>query len=1500
MERRTHESPMDFEWQSRAGPGDVTSPFYQLAMKHDSEHGDKKRPYSVFDSPKKPQTPALREPNSNPYLFSQSPTTKPATTFPSAAFTTPRKLDPDVEMSSGAETSPENAGGEVTPDPLPSRSTKRNSLFNMYGRFAPSPGRGEIPKVKDFSNVMVRRVHKRRKRERDVDRQRHRVNDDSDQDSGPDEQPEPKSKSQPEQEEQRRYPTYRDIPVLSTLFTFLEAHQHAPRILTFYAQLAFNTTIIMLGLYLLIAFVFTIWSDINKESEKASAEILAEMSVCAKNFVENRCGGEDKRLPALEVVCDNWEKCMNQDPQVVGRAKLSAHAIAEIVNSFVEPISYKTLIFILITVISWFAVNSWTPSLSRNKANDQPSYPYMPHPSQHQHPNGHNPFAPSLPGLGYYGHPQGQFQGFDPQFTRTPRKGSGRHEGQDVEDSYQRQIDNGPESPDYRERAHPRTPSPVKKNIHPSSWFGGLDLDLGLPKPSLSEEPPPSFNPQPSGENIVAPNEMADRAVDYGARARGQSMGTVGTAVAPVRSVNSTARRARERQKKSIWKKWWEAIALDKRTALMMLKGGLPPTIVIAMVANSLRAYRQKELQDPMVAFSIFVGITMTGAGRFATMDAGLQYIARLLKAFLLGFATATGVSLLIMPTTSRGNVVVSVKSFVKGINESMDAVSSFVENLHTDDEFGESTLMAQMTWQSTRSRTRDGKEKKPTKHKSKAEALKSAVDNLRGLLGKLRVDLFYAKHEIAWGRLSPDDLKELIALLRSMQLPIAGMSMLPTIIRKLSTTLDLSRPATGYSRRSGSESGEDSDNSDSEVMEPESMFQFVEPLCDSLDTSSDLVKAGMHHALISLKLMTFKEVAKQNRKDGYPQTAGDVEASADSTTPGREGFTAHFEQRLQQFYARRQNVPDTWLSLKAFNSRVEGPPESSQYTRHSDYSALPETRGEFFIILFMEHLQDSLLQSVHDLVKFANSKVEDGTVKNKRLIVPPWEHIKEWVSFDPMEQERDTSNQDTSEPGMDWSEPHDPLAQAPDPEHLPAVNSWQRAGNHLRRISHILASSQSSFGFRVAVASLTVALLAYLHQTQAFYFRQRLIWVFIVIVIGMSPTSGASLFGFACRVVGTIISMALSLVVWYVPNGHTAGVIILLYLANCLEYYFYIKYPRFIGAAIIALITLNVVVGYELMVRKLGVPAAETSGQPYYPIYLFGPYRLLSVVAGCAISFVWVIFPYPISARSRVRKTLGRSLFVLAKFYSCMHTAIEVWMDEEQGDISDEKSPAYLLEYARNKLLTEQHALLDALRTYSNFTRYEPPIGGKFPKKTYDNIISEIQTVMTSMALMAHTTRNLEGLSSQIQISLETEESEPWIRHLARLTKETDFNSQVVTSVLCHLSAAVTNGVSLPPNLTPPQPFPLARQLRTANANLFHIRNMEDPAFSAFTSMEVLSSMVSSSLKNLVKNVLVLVGEVSFEFYVRQGRLESRKSTNSAEEEREHDEEEEEAEKDK
>lgn len=283
----------------------------------------------------------MRDPNSNPFVLPRHATT-PA--FRSAAFTTPRKLD--IDLSSGAENndSPGFADNDETPEP---KADRRNSLFNFYGRFAPpSPGRGEIAKSNKFAHVVVNRVKKRRRREKDWDRHLRRTSEDEAQQRLHDAHSAQEHNDQSQQpSQQQQSESSNDISFFSRLFTFLESHPHIPRILSYYAQFAFNLTLAFLTLYVIVAFLLAIRSDVIRASDEESSRILAEMAVCARNFVENRCSGEDgRRLPALEAVCDNWERCMNQDPAKVGRAKVSAQTLAEIFNGFIEPISLKTMV----------------------------------------------------------------------------------------------------------------------------------------------------------------------------------------------------------------------------------------------------------------------------------------------------------------------------------------------------------------------------------------------------------------------------------------------------------------------------------------------------------------------------------------------------------------------------------------------------------------------------------------------------------------------------------------------------------------------------------------------------------------------------------------------------------------------------------------------------------------------------------------------------------------------------------------------------------------------------------------------------------------------------------------------------------------------------------------------------------------------------------------------------------------------------------------------------
>lgn len=63
------------------------------------------------------------------------------------------------------------------------------------------------------------------------------------------------------------------------------------------------------------------------------------------------------------------------------------------------------------------------------------------------------------------------------------------------------------------------------------------------------------------------------------------------------------------------------------------------------------------------------------------------------------------------------------------------------------------------------------------------------------------------------------------------------------------------------------------------------------------------------------------------------------------------------------------------------------------------------------------------------------------------------------------------------------------------------------------------------------------------------------------VIVIGMNPTSGQTMYGFVVRIIATTVSLILSLFVWYIIEERTPGIIVFSYLANVFEVRYFLRY---------------------------------------------------------------------------------------------------------------------------------------------------------------------------------------------------------------------------------------------------------------------------------------------------------------------------------------------------
>lgn len=156
-----------------------------------------------------------------------------------------------------------------------------------------------------------------------------------------------------------------------------------PYMIMGYLQLFFNLFIVAIVIYLVIQFIRTVQRDVDIKVEEYLVEIMSEITQCSKQYIENRCT-PDQRVPAMEKACVQWENCMNRDPAVVGRAKVSAETFAEIINSFIEPISMKTMVFFTIIVFGFLFLSNYAFGYARSKVanpfknNNKPVYHHRP------------------------------------------------------------------------------------------------------------------------------------------------------------------------------------------------------------------------------------------------------------------------------------------------------------------------------------------------------------------------------------------------------------------------------------------------------------------------------------------------------------------------------------------------------------------------------------------------------------------------------------------------------------------------------------------------------------------------------------------------------------------------------------------------------------------------------------------------------------------------------------------------------------------------------------------------------------------------------------------------------------------------------------------------------------------------------------------------------------------------------------------------------------------
>ncbi|KAI1313492.1 hypothetical protein F5Y03DRAFT_100516 [Xylaria venustula] len=948
-------------------------------------------------------------------------------------------------------------------------------------------------------------------------------------------------------------------------------------------------------------------------------------------------------------------------------------------------------------------------------------------------------------------------------------------------------------------------------------------------------------------------------------------------------------------------------------------------------MVNTLRA-KYPNLNIPSIVYSIMTNILCTYSTQVTNNAFFEALVRRLFVAMLTGFAIATAVCLLVLPVPSRAVSAAQLNGIFKLLQGAVKQEKAYLQSLEREDMFavpadtcaathlsGDSESSADST-DSDNEAKHKGKNKARAQPKSTAEAtvIKETMFKLRLLTSKLYVDLPFAKRDIAWAKLPAKDLTAILELCRGVVIPIHGIGTVIDIFQRLAEKrgwiTDSETPLDILAEK----------NEDKRVWN-EVMKQLHEPF----ENLSMAIDEGLQHAGMLLEIIPRPKAAKKNGSNTNGSTAdADVEARGDLLQPGDEGFAEVLLGKIQCFRDTRGRILHTWAKEKGLVSEDSSPHDVHHISPQTD-ARHQHDHGQLYILLYIETLMEAAGEGVLRFVRFADSKVADGTMARKRLIVPKPKVLRKWIaSVFSEDDERQENDADIFDSGMAIIHMGDSYTLKRDPEHLPPTNSWQRVGNAVRAVSKFFSSEESAFGFRVACATLTIGIIAFLEQTHVFFQEQRLVWAMVIIAIGMTQTSGQSIFGFFCRILGTLAAVVISLITWYIVDEKIPGIYVFLYLFQAASLYFLLKFPQLTPAIVLCMVTQVLIVGYELQVLKIGVAASEASGQPVYPIYELAPYRLAIVAAGCLVAFFWTIFPAPVTERTWLRRDLAVTLYLLANYFSAINETLKSKLNGTGGDRNVKGTPAHQLAKHRTRLFGKLMLLLPSLKQHADFQKWEPTVGGKFPRDLYEDIIMRASRINSYLTLLSYTiggggkgtagvtfTDSLDAAAAHSKQGgpqrLDGGNSRAWRDALAVLLADISPTQHSIICTLTLLSNALQSGHSIPPHLKVPRPFELSHQLKTLCAtitadnnssdsssssaasiittpgdhtnndshtdkktpreprNLLNTRNITQAGYAEFAVLQVCSTLVCDDLEGLVESVSKLVGVVDFSYCV-------------------------------
>lgn len=368
---------MDFEWEHPKQRVDKTSPFYaQINQNRDNGKHAAQRFWwrtnaltmdvstgqpNIMSRPSLPSTFGAAAKQSSPLrmqsfkapsksIFSPSiakqnsaPSFR-STAFTNPAFLTPRDKNsgdmdaddsPAMTEASGIADTPDMDVSEITEYQSPSPVKPVKSRIMSSGK---KSGKGDLPRATGlgFAHDRVRK-RARVERDKDISGTRSRLP------GGCDENDSDYSAYDSDDGNERRR-SKRDMGWLHFTLSTISANPQAPIIISYYLQLFIDTFFGGLLVWTVWGMFKSVWDETIYSANRAREDKSAEIQACTQSYLINKCAPLSSRVPAMQAPCNEWETCMNQDPNSVAGVKASLSHLADIINEFTTRLSWKSIV----------------------------------------------------------------------------------------------------------------------------------------------------------------------------------------------------------------------------------------------------------------------------------------------------------------------------------------------------------------------------------------------------------------------------------------------------------------------------------------------------------------------------------------------------------------------------------------------------------------------------------------------------------------------------------------------------------------------------------------------------------------------------------------------------------------------------------------------------------------------------------------------------------------------------------------------------------------------------------------------------------------------------------------------------------------------------------------------------------------------------------------------------------------------------------------------------